>query len=116
MGYQLGSPAGKSSKKKKLPENFFKDRLARDPPFGGGGEGPRPYTNRQSASINTPPRDFGRSNPSPPCEGDALSTGFFSPALINSTSRQSDCSSRISTLNDSGTPGSMPASPLTTAS
>ena len=46
----------------------------------------------------------------------ALAVGFFSLALINSTSRQSDCSSRISTLNDSGTPGSMAASPLTMAS
>jgi len=46
----------------------------------------------------------------------ALAVGFFSPALINSTSRQSDCNSRISTLNDSGTPGSMAASPLTMAS
>jgi His/Glu/Gln/Arg/opine family amino acid ABC transporter permease subunit len=32
------------------------------------------------------------------------------------TSRQSDCNSRINTLNDSGTPGSMAASPLTMAS
>ena len=46
----------------------------------------------------------------------ALAVGFFSPALISSTSRQSDCNSRISTLNDSGTPGSMAASPLTMAS
>src|SRR6185437_8062460 len=43
-------------------------------------------------------------------------TGFLSPALISSTSRHSDCNSRISTLNDSGTPGSMAASPLTMAS
>ena len=41
---------------------------------------------------------------------------FFSPCLISSTSRQSDCSSRIKTLNDSGTPGSIAASPLTMAS
>src|SRR5689334_20767035 len=40
------------------------------------------------------------------------SRGFF----INSTSRHNDCNSRISTLNDSGTPGSMAASPLTMAS
>jgi len=36
----------------------------------------------------------------------------LSGCLINSTSRQRDCSSRISTLKDSGTPGSMAASPL----
>src|SRR5262249_44117995 len=46
----------------------------------------------------------------------ALAVGFFSEALINSTSRHRDCNSRISTLNDSGTPGSMAASPLTMAS
>ena len=48
----------------------------------------------------------------------AGATGFFSPiaALINSTSRQSDCNSRIKTLKDSGTPGSMAAAPFTMAS
>jgi len=44
----------------------------------------------------------------------AFSAGFC--RFINSTSRQSDCNSRTSTLNDSGTPGSMPGSPLTMAS
>src|SRR5437588_10902168 len=42
----------------------------------------------------------------------AISRGFF----INSTSRHSDCSSRIRTLKDSGTPGSAAASPFTMAS
>jgi len=36
--------------------------------------------------------------------------------LSSSTSRQSDCSSRTSTLNDSGRPGSSGTSPLTMAS
>src|SRR5215467_2930062 len=40
------------------------------------------------------------------------SRGFF----INSTSKHNDCNSRISTLNDSGTPGSIAASPFTMAS
>src|SRR5581483_2726299 len=42
----------------------------------------------------------------------AISRGFF----INSTSRHKLCSSRIRTLNDSGTPGSAAASPFTIAS
>src|SRR6185503_18408459 len=37
-------------------------------------------------------------------------------SLRSSTSRQSDCSSRTSTLNDSGSPGSSGTSPLTIAS
>src|SRR5208337_1557143 len=44
--------------------------------------------------------------------GASCSLGF----LINSTSRQRLCNSRTRTLNDSGTPGSMAASPLTMAS
>ena len=46
-------------------------------------------------------------------------TGTFlrrSARLMSSTSRHSDCNSRMSTLNDSGTPGSIAASPLTMAS
>src|SRR5437868_14897409 len=46
----------------------------------------------------------------------AAATGFLSVTLISSTSRHSDCNSRIRTLNDSGTPGSMAASPFTMAS
>ena len=43
------------------------------------------------------------------------SIGFFL-VEISSTSRHSDCSSRMRTLNDSGSPGVNDASPLTIAS
>ena len=46
--------------------------------------------------------------------GRLLCGGFC--RFISSTSRHSDCNSRTSTLNDSGTPGSMPGSPFTMAS
>ena len=46
----------------------------------------------------------------------AASTGGCFFVEISSTSRQSDCSSRMSTLNDSGSPGVNDASPLTIAS
>ena len=52
----------------------------------------------------------------PAAMGSAKSCLLWPLVLISSTSRHSDCNSRISTLNDSGTPGSMAASPLTMAS
>src|ERR1700682_1579262 len=52
-------------------------------------------------------------SPTPSSAPAPLPLGFL---LISSTSRQSDCNSRTSTLNDSGRPGSKSASPLTIAS
>ncbi len=49
------------------------------------------------------------------CSSSASSTGFFF-VFISSTSRHSACSSRMRTLNDSGSPGWNDASPLTIAS
>src|SRR5882672_6136552 len=48
--------------------------------------------------------------------GSAIGSSASPFFCTSSTSRQSDCSSRTSTLNDSGKPGSKSASPLTIAS
>src|SRR5215472_2851622 len=66
-----------------------------------------------------PARAWETASPIPQDQSAAMgvSTKGFSPTdLISSTSRHSDCNSRINTLKDSGTPGSMAASPLTIAS